>query len=154
MHILVLSVGHLLKTKFGTFAYLAPEVIEQDLYDGYKADMWSFGVTLYVMTTGKLPWVHENVTLQAQEILNVNYTIPNSVPEKYRKIISMLLQKDPLLRPDAETLLRMLDQKIAILVPLVRDARHINKSMPFFNRRVKSKLVVRQRVMPTLPFFK
>ncbi|XP_054917285.1 protein kinase C iota type-like isoform X1 [Dermacentor andersoni] len=38
----------------GSLAYMAPEVIRQELY-GMSADWWSFGIVLFVMLVGKTP---------------------------------------------------------------------------------------------------
>ena len=43
----------------GSAVYLAPEIVNNttnDLQDLASADVWSLGVTLYVMTTGTFPW--------------------------------------------------------------------------------------------------
>lgn len=40
----------------GSLPYLAPEILSEKLYDPFKADVWSLGVTFYEMASGKLPW--------------------------------------------------------------------------------------------------
>ena len=40
----------------GTPAYIAPEIISEQGYKGFKSDMWSAGVCLYVMLVGTVPF--------------------------------------------------------------------------------------------------
>jgi len=40
----------------GTLSYMAPEVSELKLYDGYKADIFSMGVIFFITTIGNFPF--------------------------------------------------------------------------------------------------
>ncbi|CAN1278364.1 Serine/threonine-protein kinase SRK2E [Linum perenne] len=81
------------KSTVGTPAYIAPEVLLKKEYDGkvklvpYQAlqiaDVWSCGVTLYVMLVGAYPFEDpnepKNFRKTIQRILNVQYSIPDYV---------------------------------------------------------------------------
>lgn len=44
----------------GTPAYIAPEIILDEGYSGYGADIWSAGVVLYTMLYGVVPFRHQD----------------------------------------------------------------------------------------------
>lgn len=52
----VRSQKELMKEQCGTPAYIAPEVISGKGYKGFKSDMWSAGICLYVMLIGSVPF--------------------------------------------------------------------------------------------------
>ncbi|XP_023522624.1 CBL-interacting serine/threonine-protein kinase 6-like, partial [Cucurbita pepo subsp. pepo] len=58
----------LLHTTCGTPAYVAPEVIGKQGYDGAKADLWSCGVILYVLLAGYLPFQDDNMVAMYRKI--------------------------------------------------------------------------------------
>lgn len=71
------------KSTVGTPAYIAPEVLSKGKYDGKIADVWSCGVTLYVMLVGAYPFEDpddpKNFRKTLGRILSVNYSIPPHV---------------------------------------------------------------------------
>ena len=82
----------------GTLAYMAPEQI-QGLEADRRTDLWGFGVVLYEMLTGELPFRGEHEAAVMYEILNLDpkpiQTLRSDVPEHLQVLISQLLQKDP-----------------------------------------------------------
>lgn len=89
------------KSTVGTPAYIAPEVLLKKEYDGKIADVWSCGVTLYVMLVGAYPFEDpvepKNFRKTIQRILNVQYSIPDYVhiSIECRHLISRIFVADP-----------------------------------------------------------
>ncbi|KAK2429459.1 Serine/threonine-protein kinase sapk2 [Trifolium repens] len=71
------------KSTVGTPAYIAPEVLTKREYDGKIADVWSCGVTLYVMLVGAYPFEDpedpRNFRKTIAKILSVQYKVPDFV---------------------------------------------------------------------------
>ncbi|KAJ0961640.1 hypothetical protein J5N97_001137 [Dioscorea zingiberensis] len=89
------------KSTVGTPAYIAPEVLSRHEYDGKIADVWSCGVTLYVMLVGSYPFEEpedpRNFRKTINRILNVQYSIPDyvRVSSDCRKLLSQIFVADP-----------------------------------------------------------
>ncbi|XP_024978900.1 serine/threonine-protein kinase SRK2A-like [Cynara cardunculus var. scolymus] len=71
------------KSTVGTPAYIAPEVLSRREYDGKTGDVWSCGVTLYVMLVGACPFEDQEdrkfFRKTIQRIMGVQYKIPDYV---------------------------------------------------------------------------
>lgn len=89
------------KSTVGTPAYIAPEVLLKKEYNGKIADVWSCGVTLYVMLVGAYPFEDpENpgdVRKIIGRILNVTYSIPDqiAISSECRDLLSQIFVADP-----------------------------------------------------------
>ncbi|KAH0903623.1 hypothetical protein HID58_043126, partial [Brassica napus] len=92
------------KSTVGTPAYIAPEVLSRREYDGKMADVWSCGVTLYVMLVGAYPFEDpedpKNFRKTMQRILAVQYKIPDYVhiSQDCKHILSHIFVANPLKR--------------------------------------------------------
>ncbi|CAI0375315.1 unnamed protein product [Linum tenue] len=92
------------KSTVGTPAYIAPEVLSRREYDGKLADVWSCGVTLYVMLVGAYPFEDQddpkNFRKTINRIMAVQYKIPDYVhiSQDCRHLISRIFVANPLKR--------------------------------------------------------
>ncbi|KEH35656.1 putative protein kinase CAMK-OST1L family [Medicago truncatula] len=92
------------KSTVGTPAYIAPEVLSRREYDGKMADVWSCGVTLYVMLVGAYPFEDQddpkNFRKTIQRIMAIQYKIPDYVhiSQDCRHLISRIFVANPLRR--------------------------------------------------------
>ena len=98
----------------GTVYYLAPELIKGQEYDG-RADLYAFGIILYELLTGELPFKGENPVAVVSQHLNEDVVPPvdidPDIPSHFNQMILDLLQKEPGDRPaSAGDLLKVLDR--------------------------------------------
>ncbi|CAN6584084.1 unnamed protein product [Malus baccata var. baccata] len=89
------------KSTVGTPAYIAPEVLSKKQYDGKIADVWSCGVTLYVMMVGAYPFEDpedpRNFRKTIGRILSVQYAVPDYVriSIECRHLVSRIFVENP-----------------------------------------------------------
>ncbi|KAF5352591.1 hypothetical protein D9756_006254 [Leucocoprinus leucothites] len=93
-----MSDGDFLATSCGSPNYAAPEVIRGGVYAGPEIDVWSSGVILYVMLSGRLPFEDDDVHMLFSKITHGNFHIPSSFSNDARNLIGAMLVVDPVKR--------------------------------------------------------
>jgi len=84
-------------TTMGTVAYMSPEQARGEKVD-YRTDIWSLGVVLYQMLTGKLPFKGDNEQAVIYSILNDKPDLSPELPSHLKSIITTCLEKNPVKR--------------------------------------------------------
>ncbi|KAK0082926.1 hypothetical protein PV325_009627 [Microctonus aethiopoides] len=80
----------------GTPAFQPPEIANGcETFAGFKVDIWSSGVTLYNITTGRYPFDGDNIYKLYENIGKGEYTIPDDVEENLASLLRSMLQKEP-----------------------------------------------------------
>ena len=83
----------------GSVHYIAPEQAKGDITDG-KTDIYSIGVMMYEMLTGKLPFDGDNAVsvalMHLQVIPEAPRTLNPSIPEGIEEITLKAMQKQPM----------------------------------------------------------
>jgi eukaryotic-like serine/threonine-protein kinase len=88
-------------TAVGTVAYMSPEQVRGEALDA-RSDLFSFGVVLYEMSTGRLPFPGQTSGVVFDGILNRDPVSPvqlrPELPQRLAEIIDKSLEKDRALR--------------------------------------------------------
>ena len=82
---------------FGTPSYMSPEQIEGKTIDN-RSDLFSMGVLLYEMLTGRKPFVGDSVISITYAIMNAEPPGMSGVPQNVEQVIRRALSKNPLSR--------------------------------------------------------
>ncbi|WEJ94618.1 Serine/threonine-protein kinase [Yamadazyma tenuis] len=85
----------LLKTYCGSLYFAAPELLCAKPYVGPEVDIWSFGVVLYVLVCGKVPFDDQSVSVLHEKIKKANVEYPSFLSKECISLLSMMLQVDP-----------------------------------------------------------
>ncbi|KAL1213342.1 CBL-interacting serine/threonine-protein kinase 15 [Cardamine amara subsp. amara] len=96
----------LLHTTCGTPAYVAPEVISRKGYDGFKADVWSCGVILFVLLAGYLPFRDSNLMELYKKIGKAEVKFPNWFAPGAKRLLKRILDPNPNTRVSTEKIMK------------------------------------------------
>mmetsp|Transcript_21948 Transcript_21948/g.40066 ORF Transcript_21948/g.40066 Transcript_21948/m.40066 type:complete len:480 (-) Transcript_21948:22-1461(-) len=103
----VIKNDQILNDKSGTPAYVAPEVIAGQGYEGYSSDVWSLGVLLYALLTGTFPFSADTLPDLNKIILTGHYPPPpEGISSHARELIARMLNLVPSRRIKVKEILR------------------------------------------------
>ena len=92
------AIGHVM----GTYRAMSPEQARGEEVD-HRSDLFSFGILLYEMLTGRSPFAAENELAMLNRIVHDRQTpareVNPAVPGELSLLVDHLLEKDPMLRP-------------------------------------------------------
>ena len=77
----------------GSPYFIAPEVFKQKF--GFECDIWSLGVVIYMMLTGKMPFNGISTNDLFRNIVKANFTMPKNFSKDLKDLITKMLIKEP-----------------------------------------------------------
>lgn len=92
------SNGKLLETSCGSPHYAAPEIVSGLKYHGAASDVWSCGVILFALLTGRLPFDDENIRNLLLKVQAGTFDMPDEISPHAQSLIAQMLTVDPMLR--------------------------------------------------------
>ncbi|OHS99920.1 CAMK family protein kinase [Tritrichomonas foetus] len=81
-------------TLCGSYPFVAPEILRNEKYSN-SVDIWSLGVVLYVMVSGKLPFQSPSQAAIIDKILNENVIFPQHISSNLFDLLHRLFVKNP-----------------------------------------------------------
>jgi serine/threonine protein kinase len=84
-----------LKTFCGSLYFAAPELLQAKAYTGPEVDVWSFGIVLYVLVCGKVPFDDQSMPQLHAKIKKGHVEYPPWLTPECRNLISRMLNTDP-----------------------------------------------------------
>ncbi|OLN96002.1 Protein kinase kin1 [Colletotrichum chlorophyti] len=86
--------GHL-KTFCGSLYFAAPELLQARAYTGPEVDVWSFGIVLYVLVCGKVPFDDQSMPALHAKIKKGLVDYPSWLSGECKHLLSRMLVTDP-----------------------------------------------------------
>ncbi|KAJ3868247.1 kinase-like domain-containing protein [Lentinula novae-zelandiae] len=80
-----------LETSCGSPHYASPEIVNGFKYTGNATDIWSCGVILYALLTGRLPFDDKDVKLLLGKVKVGKYDMPSYIDQSAQDLLSKML---------------------------------------------------------------
>ncbi|CAE6440343.1 unnamed protein product [Rhizoctonia solani] len=87
-----------LSTFCGSLYFAAPELLNAKVYTGPEVDVWSFGVVLYVLVCGKVPFDDQSMPALHAKIKRGLFDSPMWLSQECKHILSRMLVTNPAAR--------------------------------------------------------
>lgn len=84
-----------LSTFCGSLYFAAPELLCGHLYTGPEVDVWSLGIILFVLVTGRVPFDDKNLAALHEKIKACNLQIPDHVSDGCKELLLRMICRDP-----------------------------------------------------------
>eukprot|EP01028_Stygiella_incarcerata_P007638 TRINITY_DN3177_c0_g1_i5.p1 TRINITY_DN3177_c0_g1~~TRINITY_DN3177_c0_g1_i5.p1 ORF type:complete len:736 (-),score=210.10 TRINITY_DN3177_c0_g1_i5:126-2333(-) len=143
--------GDVMKHSAGTPAFTAPEAISPP-YEGRPVDIYAFGVTLYVLAVGRLPFHARTEYLLYHCIRKNPVDFPDTLTPSLRDLLENMLDKDPLKRITLEGILEHPFLTEGNWAPPIEDEALVEVSEDEVRKAVsKEGLILRKKLNTVLP---
>ncbi|KAF6764117.1 CAMK/CAMKL/GIN4 protein kinase [Ephemerocybe angulata] len=83
-----------LETSCGSPHYASPEIVNGEKYFGTATDIWSCGVILFALLTGRLPFDDKNVRVLLSKVKSGKYEMPAWIDPLARDLLTRMLVVD------------------------------------------------------------
>ncbi|PIB00701.1 Protein kinase kin1 [Cercospora beticola] len=94
-----------LKTFCGSLYFAAPELLQAKQYTGPEVDVWSFGIVLYVLVCGKVPFDDQSMPQLHAKIKKGFVEYPPWLSNECRGLIARMLTTNPLERASLQEIM-------------------------------------------------
>lgn len=120
------SKDKLLETSCGSPHYAAPEIVSGLPYHGFESDVWSCGVILYALLTGRLPFDEEdgNIRNLLLKVQSGKFEMPgdDEISSEAQDLIARILTVDPEQRIKTREILK---HPLLRKYPSIKDSKSI-----------------------------
>ncbi|EPY50926.1 CAMK/CAMKL/GIN4 protein kinase Cdr2 [Schizosaccharomyces cryophilus OY26] len=94
--------GKLLQTSCGSPHYASPEIIMGRPYNGCASDIWSCGVILFALLTGRLPFDDDNIRSLLLKVCDGHFEMPSDISPQAQHLLYRMLDVNPSTRMTME----------------------------------------------------
>lgn len=83
-----------LETSCGSPHYASPEIVNGSKYEGSATDIWSCGVILYALLSGRLPFDDKNIKTLLLKVKAGKYDMPSHINPQAKDLLARMLVVD------------------------------------------------------------